>query len=119
MSKGTPARESKEQHCHAPKTGGGPDFSYTTGNPIIARSNTKASNSCIKHKPHLGVQVLENTLLLESWQGTMTGPAPRESHSLMADQCDIPTCISISMATSLKGTLTFFTTADSHLFYST
>lgn len=44
---------------HAPKTGGGLDF-YTKGNVIKAATDRKASNSCIKHKPHFGVQVLGN-----------------------------------------------------------
>lgn len=51
---------SEEQTCHLPKAGGGLDF-FTTGNPIKAASNTKASNnSFIAHQLHISVQVLGN-----------------------------------------------------------
>lgn len=50
---------SEEQTCHLPKAGGGTDF-FTTGNPIKAASNTKASNSFIAHQLYISVQVLRN-----------------------------------------------------------
>jgi len=80
---------------HVPKTGGGSDF-YTAGNAIKYASKTKAPNPCIKRKPHFTIQVLGNAAgagkCCELWENTMTGPAIRESHSLMAEPSDISPC---------------------------
>lgn len=90
----------KRVTCYTPKTGGGLDCHSSN---VIK----PASNESIKF-----LEKIQSPLwgpgagkCWESWEGPIRGPAPRESHPLMADPYDL--------STSLKDVLTFTQTLTS------